>query len=302
MNERKSIAIESNQKKSNIKKSINQIRKQVNKKLVHWILFDWMKEKNENYSNFNQWRLEKAIKENKQKLKTNSILKFERMKENSLKDFNWIWIFAKKSIIYSNAINQKWLNENQLKALESLYNLLHIIQNWNWKQFIDFYWFIQTWIINEINDKNSVWKIGLKMQLKEKIAFENAINCIISQIIDWKFKQKSINMNKLKQSILKYIENKKDYQTIDNELENWLQAINDFENYINAKIVLEKINKDNDWKIEKIIAINKDIDNLKKDYKLKKDWIQYKDYQKKLNSLLQKIRVLKKSINIDCYK
>ncbi len=302
MNERKSIAIESNQKKSNTKKSINQIRKQVNKNLVHRILFDWMKEKNENYSNFNQWKLEKAIKENKQKLRTNSILKFERMKENSLQDFNWNWVFAKKSIIYSNEINQKWLNENQLKALESLYNLLHIIQNWNWNQFIDFYWFVQTWIINDINDKNSVWKIWIKMQLKEKIAFENAINCIINQIIDWKFKQKSINMNKLRLSILKYIENKKDYQTIDNELENWLQASNDFENYINSKIILEKINQSNDWKIEKIIAINKDIDNLKKDYKLKKDWIQYKDYQKRLNSLLQKIRVLKKSINVDCYK
>lgn len=302
MNERKSIAIESNQKKSNAKKSINQIRKQTNKQLSHWILFEWMKEKNENYSNFNQWRLEKAIKENKQKSKTNSILKFERIKENSLQDFNWIWVFAKKSIIYSNAINQKWLNENQLKALESLYNLLHIIQNWNWNQFIDFYWFIQTWIINDINDKNSVWKLWIKMQLKEKVAFENAINAIINQIIDWKFKQKSINMNKLRQSILKYIENKKDYQTIDNELENWLQASNDFENYINSKIILEKINQSNDWKIEKIFAINRDIDNLKKDYKLKKDWIQYKDYQKKLNSLLQKIRVLKKSINVDCYK
>lgn len=301
MNERKNIAIESNQKKSNAKKSINQIEKQTNRQLVHWILFEWMKEKNENYSNFNQWKLEKAIKENKQKSKTNLILKFERMKENSLKDFNWIWVFAKKSIIYSNAINQKWLNENQLKALESLYNLLHIIQNWNWNQFIDFYWFTQTWITNDINDKNSVWKLWIKMQLKEKVAFENAINAIINQIIDWKFKQKSINMNKLRQSILKYIENKKDYQIIEENTENNLKS-ESFENYINAKIILEKINQSNDWKIDKIFAINKDIDELKKDYKLKKDWIQYKDYQKKLNSLLQKIRVLKKSINVDCYK
>lgn len=304
MNELKTIAIASNTKKASTKILVNKIKRQTNKQLKHRIMFDWKKEKNENdFKNFIQCKFENIIKQDKQKYKTNSILKYEKMNSNSLENFNWVWVFAKKSIIYNNSINQKWLNENQLKAFEILYDILHIIQNWNWNQYIDFYWLTQTWIKNDINDKTSIWKLWKKMQLKENIAYENAITCIINQIIDWKFKNKSININKLKQSMLKYIENKKDYQTIDNELENGLIIQNDFENFINASVILENINKNNNWKIDKILTIQNDIDKLKKDYKLKIDKKEnYKQYQKKLNWLLQKIRIIKKSINFELYK
>lgn len=291
------IAIASNQKKA-----IRKLKGKVNYEILTSAFIENTKTKTKsNWLAFNHYQ--NFIKENKNwKLNTGAVFEFSKFKTKTLKDFNGVWVFKKHSTWlyeYSNIENDKrFLTKNDFKTLESLYDWIQTIENidWNQKQYIDLYWLIKTWYKSAIIDKNSIWKVWLKIDLKNKIAFENAVNYFINWIIDWKLKSKSINKNIVWLKFIEKLKSYKDFECYD-DIKN---TVTDDIDYINASYILEKLNSN--WKIDKILTIQKDIDWLKKTYKLKLDKnLTLKDYKRKLSSLLVQKKRLIESFKIDCY-
>lgn len=297
MDERKSIAIASNSKKA-----IRKLKAKTNYEILTSAFIENDKQKFKgDWLAFNKFK--NFIKENKKwKQVTNAVFEFSKFKKKTLKDFQGVWVFKKHDVWlfeYSNSTNnKKFLTKNDFQTLENLYDAIQTIENidWNKKQYIDLYWLIKTWYKSAIIDKNSIGKVGLKIDLKNKIAFESAVTYFINWIIDWKLKSKSISKNIV---WLKFIEKLKSYKDFDCYDDIKDSVTNDFE-YINASSILENLNSN--WKIDKLLTIQKDIDWLKKTYKLKLDKsLTLKDYKRKLASLLVQKKRLIDSFKIDCY-
>jgi hypothetical protein len=211
-------------------------------------------------------------------------------------NYNWVVDYYQQArklwqvTIYSNPIN--WLENPKIQELEKLYtSLYNVIYNNEVQQ--DLFGLYRLYYSSTINKK------GLKIDLKSKIEFEASIHYFIMNILEDKINIKEVKINKsyIQQLYTRFLCNNT-IQDIEDNCINW-QAIEDnLQEYVNNKIIIDNLNST--WKLDKLQQVIKDIEDIQQEFKLAKinkdKAFNKKEYHNKLNSLLQKRRVLIKDL------
>lgn len=284
------------------------ITKATTKEINYWIFNEENKTRKEKeviqkFKNPLQLFFEEKLKEHAKKNK----ITFDAIKEHDLLlNKKQLW----KICLYEQPIIENYEEEEKIKAIEILYNVLFDCL-YNTTTNLNMFWIFKTYYKSSIIEWK-YWKSWLKYDLKSKIAFEYAISQVFNNVIENITKEeKHISLELLSKKIMYYIS--KEENSLDSLIEensNEEPITNNLQEYINIKYIIENINTTTNWKLAKLEKIIQEKEYIENDYKIKRlNWLtkeekakEYKEYSKKHINTINKIKRLKKDIKIDLYK
>lgn len=257
----------------------------------------------ENFKNPLQLFFEEKLKEYAKKNK----ITFDAVKEYDLQlQKRELW----KICLYAKPIIENYEEEEKLKAIEILYNVLFDCL-YNRTTSLNMFWIFKTYYKSSIIEWK-YWKAWLKYDLKSKIAFEYAISQVFNNVIDnIEKEEKHISLELLSKKIMYYIS--KEENSLENLIEensNEQPIENNLQEYINIKYIIENINTTTNWKLSKLEKLIQAKEFNENDYKIKRlNWLskeekakEYKEYNRKEKYYINNIKRLKAKIKIDLYK
>lgn len=257
----------------------------------------------ENFKNPLQVFFEEKLKEYAKKNK----ITFDAVKEYDLQlQKRELW----KICLYAKPIIENYEEEEKLKAIEILYNVLFDCL-YNRTTNLNMLWIFKTYYKSSIIEWK-YWKAWLRYDLKSKIAFEYAISQVFNNVIENITKEeKHISLELLSKKIMYYISKEENsLESLIEENSNEEPIENNLQEYINIKYIIENINTKTNWKLEKLQKLIQEKEYEENNYKIKRlNWLskeekakEYKDYDRKTSKLRISIKRLKKDIKIDLYK
>lgn len=233
-------------------------------------------------------------------------LTFDAIKEHDLQlQKRELW----KLCLYEKPIIENYEEEEKLKAIEVLYNVLYDCL-YNRETSLNMFWIFKTYYKSSVIEWK-YWKAWLKFDLKSKIAFEYAITKVFNNVIDdVKKEEKHISLELLSKKIIYYISKEENsLESLIEENFNEKMIENNLQEYINIKYIIDNINTTTNWKLEKLQELIKEKEYIINEYKIKRlNWLtkeekakEHKEYKSKITNVESKIKRLKKDAKVDLY-